>query len=345
MSTPQTYRKLQAIAIGSDFRNVTKVTEHSFDELIKSLGPKNILVKNIHLGINASDVNYTNAKYTPGIVPPFDVGFEGIGSVVAVGSEVTNQKVGNFVVYTLFGSFSEYVQVPAETAIPVPAPNPEFVALQTAGITSSLALTFSGRMTTNETVLVTAAAGGAGQIAVQLAKLAGNHVIGTCSSDEKVAMLKGMGCDRVINYKKEDFAQVLKKEYPRGMDIVIECVGGEFFQTCLNNLAVCGRLVVLGSVSSYTGEGGLAGDNVNTLQLLAGSKTVCGFYLPAYFPHVPAHMMNMYKLMAEGTLKVHVEDKGYVGLEQIADAVEYLHSGKSMGKIVVTLPEDNKSKI
>lgn len=51
---------------------------------------------------------------------PFDVGFEGIGSVVAVGSEVTNQKVGNFVVYTLFGSFSEYVQVPAETAIPVP---------------------------------------------------------------------------------------------------------------------------------------------------------------------------------------------------------------------------------
>lgn len=60
------------------------------------------------------------------------------------------------------------------------------------------------------------AAGGAGQIAVQLAKLAGNHVIGTCSSDDKVAMLKEMGCDRVINYKKEDFKAVMKKEYPRG---------------------------------------------------------------------------------------------------------------------------------
>lgn len=154
-----------------------------------------------------------------------------------------------------------------------------------------------------------------------------------------------MGCDRVINYKKENFNEVLKKEYPRGMDIVIECVGGDFFKTCLNNLAIRGRLVVLGSISSYTEEGGLAGDNVNTLQLLAGSKTVCGFYLPAYFDHVPAHIMNLYKLMAEGTLKVHVEDKGYTGLEQIADAVEFLHSGKSMGKIVVTLPEETKSKI
>lgn len=94
-------------------------------------------------------------------------------------------------------------------------------------------------MTKGETVLVTAgikvymceeercteknwcnssfvAAGGAGQIAVQLAKLAGNHVIGTCSSDDKVAMLKEMGCDRVINYKKENFKAVMKKEYPRG---------------------------------------------------------------------------------------------------------------------------------
>lgn len=220
-------------------------------------------------------------------------------------------------------------------------------------------------MTTGETILVTAgkivlkggvymviltflkklAAGGAGQIAVQLAKIAGNHVIGTCSSDEKVAMLKEMGCDRVINYKKEDFNQVLKDEYPRGMDIVIECVGGKFFNICLANLAVRGRLVVLGSVSSYTEEGGLAGDNVNTLQLLAASKTVCGFYLPAYFEYFAAHMTNMYKLMGEGTLKVHVEDKGYTGLEQVADAVEFLHSGKSRGKIVVTLFDDIKSKI
>ena len=60
--------------------------------------------------------------------------------------------------------------------------------------------------------MVTAAAGGAGQVAVRLAKLAGNYVIGTCSSEEKVRALKDLGCDRVINYKKENFAEVLKKE-------------------------------------------------------------------------------------------------------------------------------------
>jgi len=70
---------------------------------------------------------------------------------------------------------------------------------------------------TGETVLVTAAAGGTGQFAVQLAKLAGCHVIGTCSSPSKVKLLKELGCDRVINYNEEKLGQVLKAEYPKGL--------------------------------------------------------------------------------------------------------------------------------
>ncbi len=84
-------------------------------------------------------------------------------------------------------------------------------------------------MKTGETVLVTAAAGGTGQFAVQLAKLAGNTVIATCSTPEKVKLLKELGCDRVINYKTENLEQVLKSEYPNGVDIVYESVGGETF--------------------------------------------------------------------------------------------------------------------
>lgn len=84
------------------------------------------------------------------------------------------------------------------------------------GLTASIALEQVGQMKSGQTVLVTAAAGGTGVFAVQLAKLAGNHVIGTCSSDEKIGMLKQLGCDRVINYKKENFAKVLKTEYPQG---------------------------------------------------------------------------------------------------------------------------------
>jgi prostaglandin reductase 3 len=109
-------------------------------------------------------------------------------------------------------------------------------------------------MKSNETVLVTAAAGGAGQIAVQLAKQAGNHVIGTCSSVEKAAFLKSIGCDRVINYRIENLSKVLKKNYPKGVDIVFESVGCQMFQECMESLAVKGRMIIIGAVSTYAGE-------------------------------------------------------------------------------------------
>ena len=86
---------------------------------------------------------------------------------------------------------------------------------------------------------------------MQLAKQAGCHVIGTCSSDEKVEALKALGCDRPVNYKKEDLFQVLRSEYSDGVDVVYESVGASFFDIALNNLAKKGRLVVIGFISGY----------------------------------------------------------------------------------------------
>lgn len=210
------------------------------------------------------------------------------------------------------------------------------------GLTSSMALEHSGRMTTGETVLVTAAAGGAGQIAVRLAKLAGNFVIGTCSSEEKVQALKELGCDRVINYKKEDFGAVLKKEFPKGVDIIYESVGGEFFRTCMQNLAVRGRLIVIGAMSTYkeTGNSGKMADNfsdqVATYELLAGSKTVAGFFLNNYRKEMPEHLPKLIRLFESGELKVNIDSK-FSGLAATYDAVDYLQAGKNVGKVVVSL--------
>ncbi|CAH0481269.1 unnamed protein product [Peronospora belbahrii] len=114
--------------------------------------------------------------------------------------------------------------VPAYTGT---LPLPFGCGLEAAGIVSaigSIALEQVGEMKSIEAVFVSAAAGGTGQYVVQLAKLAGNHVIGTCSSDEKVEDLKKIGCDRAINYMKEDVDAVLKKEYPNGVDLVFETV-------------------------------------------------------------------------------------------------------------------------
>ncbi len=81
-------------------------------------------------------------------------------------------------------------------------------------------------MSTNEVVYISAAAGGVGSFAVQLAKAAGNHVIGSTSRDEKIEYLRAIGCDRPINYKKEDIGAVLKKEYPGGVNIAYDTAGG-----------------------------------------------------------------------------------------------------------------------
>ncbi|KAM3588978.1 hypothetical protein VKS41_001409 [Umbelopsis sp. WA50703] len=331
-----TYRKIQAKQVGNNFRAVTEIVTAKYDDLVAQMKPNGIIVKNHYVAINASDVNFTNGKYMR-VQPPFDVGFESLGEIVQVGSKISKSKIGTYVAVMQYGVFSEYTLTTDSVAIPVPDLRPEYLGLISSGLTASIALSEQGRMTKGETVLVTAAAGGAGQIAVQLAKQAGNHVIGTCSSDEKAAMLKSMGCDRVINYKTEDFGKVLKKEYPRGVDIVFESVGGEFFNICLRNLAPKGRLLVIGTVASYSTEKGIQGDKVDTLQLLASSRTVAGFFMPAYNHLFKEHMQSMIGALLSGKLKVEIDTAGLAGLGNVVDGVEYLHKGKNKGKLVIPL--------
>lgn len=120
------------------------------------------------------------------------------------------------VAYMQYGAFGEYHILNEKSAIPVPDLRKEYVTLLVSGLTAAIALEKVGEIKSGEKVLVTAAAGGTGQFAVQLAKLAGCHVIGTCSSQSKVEFLKSLGCDRVVNYNEESLADVLKQEYPNG---------------------------------------------------------------------------------------------------------------------------------
>lgn len=142
--------------------------------------------------------------------------------------------------------------------------------------------------------LCAAAAGATGSFAVQLAKQAGCHVIGTCSSDDKAAMLKGLGCDRPVNYKKEDLFKVLREEYPKGVDVVYEGVGGKMFDVALNNLAVKGRLVVIGFISGYQDSTGWTGAGSTQKpigpKILGKSASIRGFFLNDYAACVPPFM-------------------------------------------------------
>lgn len=327
-----TFKKLVATRLSAHFRDVAETVEAEIPEP----GPGQIRVRNRYAGVNATDVNITAGRYSARPILPLDLGAEAVGVVEAMGDGVTGFEVGQAVATMgVGGGYREVQLVAAAHAIPVPDASPEMVSLFVSGLTASIALSVTGQMTTGETVLVTAAAGGTGQYAVQLAKLAGNTVVGTCGSADKAAMLREIGCDRVVNYREESLKDVLRETAPRGLDLVYESVGREMFDTAVRALGVHGRLVSIGYVSEYV-------DGVESVteprvyaHLLQKSASVRAFFLPHFVRHYRAHLASLTALVASGRLRVEVDPTEFVGVDQVADAVEHLHSGQSRGKVVV----------
>jgi NADPH-dependent curcumin reductase CurA len=134
---------------------------------------------------------------------------------------------------------------------PVPAATAAAAACTISGVTAAASLRGTARLQAGETVLVTAAAGGTGHFAVQLAAAAGCHVVATCGGARKAALVRSLGAHRVIDHTAEDVAAVLAAEYPRGIDVVYEGVGGAMLCTAMNALAEGGRCLVIGYISGY----------------------------------------------------------------------------------------------
>lgn len=327
---PETYKKLVAVKASENLREACEVQEIP----LALPAADEILVKTHYAGVNASDYLMVQGRYVMPTPPPYDMGGESVGEVVAIGENVTNFQVGDAVL-SLAGGFRDYFTTKASRAIPIPKASPEAVSLAISGLTALLALEKTGNMTSGETVLVTAAAGGTGSFAVQIAKLAGNTVIGTCSSDEKADFLRSIGCDRPINYKKESIKDVLKSEFPNGVDIVFETVGGETFDLAVKALAVHGRLIVIGSTSEY--ESGPQNLNAPRIgyTLMRKSASVRSFWLMHFFKDAVANMKRLLDLSESGKLLLTVDDTNFKGAEGVFEALDYMYSGKNIGKVVV----------
>ena len=320
-----------------------------------SLKPGQALVKVLATSCNATDINQFVGAYNPGQEPPFDCGFEGIVQVESLGESTAEApipesvKVGALCLGMGSGFYSEYAVVDAKTLIPgLPSADPKFLNIPISAMTSAIALGEQGGLkgdgpSQDDVVLVTAAAGGAGQFAVQLAKKVYKckTVIGTCSSDEKAAFLKKIGCDIVIDYKKENVGEFLKKNFPKGIDVIYESVGGELFEQCLASLAEFGRLIVIGSITGYTDQTAFQRKpDAAPIQriLLSRSARMCGFMLPSYRAVFPKYLPNLIKMVATGELVAHVDETAkFEGIEKVPDAISHLHSGKSFGKVVIKL--------
>lgn len=329
------YRKLIAKNLSKDFKSAIEIVEVDIPEL----SANEILIQNKYAGINAGfdtlscrgEIPYVN------LTPPFDLGVEAVGEIVAVGSDVKDLKIGDAVATTVRGGgYREYQVLDAKLAVKIREVSPEILTLMPTGVSALVALEKVGEMQSNEVVLVTAAAGGTGHIAVQLAKLAGNHVIGICGSDAKVKLLQELGCDRIINYRQENLNTVLKEEYPQGINLVFECVGKQTFDICVDNLAVRGRLVIVGFISEYLNDFEFVNQQRIYSKIFWKAASVRGFLMPHYAEFGGEMRDRLLNLYYSGKIKVIVDSTEFKGLESIPDAVEYLLNGKNCGKVVVS---------
>ncbi|MGH7634542.1 MAG: quinone oxidoreductase family protein, partial [Gemmatimonadaceae bacterium] len=202
-------------------------------------------------GVNFTDVYQRTGRY-PGTLP-FTPGVEGVGVIERVGAGVTEVRVGDRVGWVMIkGGYAERVVLPVQRLVPIPGgiDDRTACALLLQGMTAHFLLRDCYHVNEGEWVLIHAAAGGVGLIAVQIAHMIGARVIGTTSTGEKAALAKNAGASEVVLYTKEDFQQAARRiTGGEGVSAVYDSVGKTTFDKSLDSLRPRGYMVLFGGAS------------------------------------------------------------------------------------------------
>tara|TARA_E500000331_G_scaffold327138_1_gene345820 strand:+ start:184 stop:1158 length:975 start_codon:yes stop_codon:yes gene_type:complete len=233
----------------------------------KTGGPEVLKIENITLGKPAPDevtiehkaigLNFIDTYHRSGLYPielPSGIGAEGSGIIKEIGSKVEGFSVGDKVAYAgaPLGAYCSDRNYPIKNLVKIPESISHEIAatLMTKGLTAYYLLFKTYPVSSKETLLFHAAAGGVGQIFCQWAKSLGCKVIGTVGSDEKINIAKKNGCDFIINYSKDDFAKkVLEFTKEKGVPVVFDGVGKSTFHKSIECLKTRGMMVSFGNAS------------------------------------------------------------------------------------------------
>ena len=293
-----------------------------------------VLIEIKAIGVNYADTARREGQYVVKTPLPFIPGAEIAGIVAQVGEKVTKVKPGTRIVTLIeSGGYAEFALADERALIPIPE-QLDFhtaVALPLQGLSAYHILKTMGRLEKGESVLVHAAAGGVGTIAVQLAKLFGaGKIIATASSDEKLALAREMGADVLINYSEPDWEQqVLEATDGRGVNVALEMVGGEVFNKTVRCLATFGRLVIFGAASGEQSR-------FYPSSLMARNQSVIGFFLPQIMRKqelLQPSLVELLTYLGEGKLKLTIG--GVFPLEEAAQVHTLLQSRKTQGKLIL----------
>jgi NADPH2:quinone reductase len=266
---------------------------------------------------------------------PHVVGYLSAGTVTEVGEGVADRAVGDRVVaLNAFGSHGARRAVPAAMtwAIPDGLDAARAACVPVAFGTAYECLFTAGNLAEGQTTLIHAGAGGVGMAAIQLAKQAGATVISTASSDEKLERLKVFGLDHGINYAKDNFVERTNElTESRGVDVVLDSIGGQNLVDSVGVLAYRGRLISVGVASR-------AGSAIEARSLWTKNNSLHGVFLGgAILPeYARIHPMigEMLQRVASGELKVEI-DRTF-SLADAAAAHTYVESRKAFGRVVIT---------
>ena len=220
--------------------------------IISKTGGPEVLIEHVAIGLNYLD-NYHRSGLYP-VKLPSGIGIEASGIIKEVGPNVSNFSIGDKIAYSAMplGAYSTHRIFPTKNLVKVPDGIDLTLAttLMTKGLTTYYLLHKTYPVSSGETILYHAAAGGVGQIFCQWAKSLGCKVIGTVGSDEKINLAKKNGCDEVINYSKEDFAKrVMELTNGKGLPVVYDGVGKSTFEKSLACLKTRGTMVSFGNAS------------------------------------------------------------------------------------------------
>jgi NADPH2:quinone reductase len=266
---------------------------------------------------------------------PHIVGYLNAGVISEVGAGVEGRAVGDRVAaLNAFGSHAERRAVPAMMTWPIPAglDAARAAAVPVAYGTAFECLFTAGNLVDGQTVLVQAGASGVGMAAIQLAKGAGATVIATASSAEKIERLKPFGLDRGIDYTTEDFVERINElTESRGVDLIVDSVGGKTLTDSVGALAYRGTLVSVGAASR-------GGSTIEAQSLWGKNNTLRGVYLAATliaeYERVHPMIGDLLERVASGELEIAI-DRSFP-LAEAAAAHEYIESRKAFGRVVLT---------
>jgi putative PIG3 family NAD(P)H quinone oxidoreductase len=323
---------MRAIGIhnpGPDYRLVPEETERP------GAGPGQVLIRVAAAGINRADLLQAQGRYPPPEGASPVPGMEISGEIVALGAGVVDFEAGETVCALVAGGgYAEYCTAPAGSVLRLPkgVDVVEAAGLPEAYFTVWTNLMDAARLRAGETVLIHGGSSGIGTAAIQLCKALGHTVFATAGSGEKCAACEGLGADRAINYREEDFVSAIAQATAgEGVDVILDMVGGDYIERNFHALSRSGRLVNIAFQKGARTEVNFAPMLMKRLSFMA--TTLRGRSSEEKSQIRDAVRAQVWPLIAAGAIRPVVDQ--VFPLDQAQAAHEKMRAGHHIGKILL----------